>query len=80
MARPNANPRSTGLAMKSDMLPTRSNPAAANMRPPISTMPAPSSSRNTLSPPAADSDAAASTAAEDDVADTIAKRLPPNKP
>ena len=79
-ASPNENPRSTGLEMKLQIEPRRIAPAARNARPVASTRPAASAARRAASCPASDSVAAPSTAADDEVAETIAKRERPISP
>ncbi|MNG10868.1 hypothetical protein D3C84_943650 [compost metagenome] len=79
-ARPKANPRNTGLAMNEVTLPSLNNPASKKKSPVISTSPMASVERSSESPLANVAVAAASTAADDDVAETIAKRLVPSRP
>ncbi len=79
-ASPNENPRSTGLEMKLQIEPSRIAPATRNARPVASTRAAASAARRMASCPASDKVAAPSTAADDDVADTIAKRERPIRP
>lgn len=55
-------------------------PAMTKNTPASSTMPAPNASRVAASTPVTDIVAANSTAAEDEVAETIAKRLLPKRP
>lgn len=76
-ASPNVKPRSTGRATKSDMPPSRNAPARMNSTPVIATSAAASAS--CAASPMLDSanTVAASTAADDDVDETIAKRLLP---
>jgi len=79
-ASPNENPRSTGLEMKLQIEPSRIAPAARNARPVASTSAAASMARSAGSWPDSESVAAPSTAADDEVADTIAKRERPISP
>jgi len=79
-ASPKAKPRNTGLAINAVTLPKRKIPASKNSPPVTSTSPTASVARNCGSPLAMVAVAAASTAAEDDVAETMAKRLVPNSP
>ncbi len=70
-------PRNTGRATKSDMPPSRAAPARMNSTPVIATSAAASASCAASAIPDSASTVAASTAADDDVDDTIAKRLLP---
>ena len=75
-ASPKVNPRSTGRAMKSDMPPSRPTPARMNSSP-VAMMSAAASVSAVPALPGSESTVANSTAADEDVADTIAKRLDP---
>ena len=66
--------------MKLETAPNRASPATTKNRPVSSTMPTPSSMRCCGEVPAMDAVAASSTAAEEDVAETMAKRLVPSRP
>lgn len=79
-ARPKAKPRNTGLAMNEVTLPKRKIPASTNNPPVTSTNPTARVERSCGSPLARVAVAAASTAAEDEVAETMAKRLVPSRP
>ena len=79
-ARPRAKPRSTGLAIRLDTAPSRAAAAIRKNTPVSTTIPAPSASRAAGSASAAEVVAASSTAADEDVAETIAKRLLPSRP
>ncbi len=79
-ARPKAKPRNTGLAINEVSPPSLSIPANRKNAPVTSTRPIARLSLSAGSSPASVAVAAASTAAEDDVAETIAKRLVPNRP
>ncbi|MNP59605.1 hypothetical protein D3C76_1546110 [compost metagenome] len=79
-ARPKAKPRNTGLAIKEVTLPKRKIPASRNSPPITSTSPTARVERNCGSPLAMVAVAAASTAAADEVAETMANRLVPNSP
>ena len=79
-ARPKVKPRSTGLAMKADNPPIRATPAIRKNAPVSNTSPMASASRWVASPPASKAVVAASTAAEEEVAETMAKRLRPTRP
>ena len=80
MARPKEKPRNTGLAMNCVTLPSLAT-QASRKNPPVSiTSPAISMSRCPAVPPGMDAMAAASTAADEDVAETMAKRLVPSTP
>lgn len=78
--RPKANPRSTGLAIRLARAPKRARPAATNMPPASSTRPTLSANRADRSLPATETAAANKTAADEDVAETMAYRLLPNSP
>ena len=80
MARPKEKPRNTGLAMNCVTLPSRATQASRKNPPVNITNPAISMSRCPAVPPGMDAMAAASTAADDDVAETMAKRLVPSTP
>ena len=75
-ASPKVKPRSTGRAMKSDIPPSRPTPARMNSKP-VAMMSADASVSAVPALPGSDSTVANSTAADDEVADTIAKRLDP---
>ncbi|MNP19893.1 hypothetical protein D3C76_1124460 [compost metagenome] len=79
-ARPKAKPRSTGLAMNEVTLPSLNSPASRKNAPVTSTRPMARVERSSGSPLARVAVAAASTAAEDEVAETMAKRLLPKSP
>ncbi|MNG04165.1 hypothetical protein D3C84_872780 [compost metagenome] len=79
-ASPTAKPRSTGLAMNEVTLPSLNNPANRKKPPVISTRPIARLMRKAGSPLASVAVAAARTAADDEVADTMANRLVPNSP
>jgi len=79
-ASPSAKPRSTGLAIRLDTAPSRATPAITKNTPASSTMPMPIASRVAASTPVTEVVAANSTAAEEEVAETIAKRLLPKRP
>ncbi|MNY54429.1 hypothetical protein D3C86_1903040 [compost metagenome] len=78
--RPKVKPRSTGLAMNAEMFPRRASPASRKKLPVSSTRPVARASLRLASPGARETVAAASTAAEDEVAETMAKRLRPTSP
>ncbi len=76
-ASPKVKPRSTGRAMKSDMPPSRAAPASMNSTPAAITSAAVRAICTAALAAGSASTVATSTAADDDVAETIAKRLVP---
>jgi hypothetical protein len=78
-AKPNANPRKTGFEMKADTAPTFALAPSRNSKPANMTRPAANCIRKAVSLPASELVAASNTAAEDEVADTMANRLVPSK-
>ncbi|MNC35180.1 hypothetical protein D3C75_836530 [compost metagenome] len=79
-ARPKENPRSTGLAMNDVTRPSLNSPASTNSTPVTRTKAIARLERSCGSPLASVEVAAASTAADEEVAATMANRLVPNTP